>query len=247
MSLTCNGFLDGRLSIWQPARGYRAGMDPVMLAAACPAQPGQAVLELGCGVGTAILCLATRVPGLTLTGLELQEDYAALSRRNGAQNDLPLTVLTGDLAAPPAALRAARFDQVMMNPPYFTPGTPGPDTGRATARQDGTALAVWIDAGLRRLLPGGTLTLIQRVDRLPEVLAALTPRAGAIRLRPLASRPGVEAARFVLTAIKGRRDGLRLLAPFTIHAGAGHPGDGGDDYTPQARAILRDGAALPMG
>lgn len=246
MSLTRNGFLDGRLSIWQSARGYRAGMDPVLLAAACPAQPGQSVLELGCGVGTAILCLATRIPGLSLTGLELQEDYAALARRNADTAGVALTVLTGDLAAPPAALRAARFDQVLMNPPYFTPGTPGPDPGRATARQDGAALATWVDAGLRRLRPGGALTLIQRSDRLPEVLAALTPRAGAICLRPLASRPGVEAARFVLTAIKGRRDGLRLLAPLTVHAGAAHMGDGTEDYTPEARAILRDGAALPM-
>ena len=49
--LTCDDFLGGRLSIWQPRDGYRAGVDPVLLAASVPARAGQSVLELGCGTG----------------------------------------------------------------------------------------------------------------------------------------------------------------------------------------------------
>lgn len=76
--LTQDRFLDGRLLVAQPRRGYRAAMDPVLLAAACPARPGQAVLELGCGAGVASLCLGWRVPDLRLAGLELQPAYARL-------------------------------------------------------------------------------------------------------------------------------------------------------------------------
>ena len=54
---TDNAFLGGRVQLLQPRRGYRAGVDPVLLAAAVAARPGEAVLELGCGVGTALLCL----------------------------------------------------------------------------------------------------------------------------------------------------------------------------------------------
>ncbi|WP_371823316.1 hypothetical protein [Paracoccus sp. Z118] len=46
-------FLGGRLRLTQLAIGYRAGTDAVMLAAACPAEPGQSVLELGCGAAAA--------------------------------------------------------------------------------------------------------------------------------------------------------------------------------------------------
>ena len=52
--LTQDRFLDGRLTVSQPRKGYRAAMDPVLLAAACPARPGQSVLELGCGAGVVV-------------------------------------------------------------------------------------------------------------------------------------------------------------------------------------------------
>jgi len=44
--LTRDEFLGGRLGILQPKKGYRAGVDPVLLAASVPARAGQSVLEL---------------------------------------------------------------------------------------------------------------------------------------------------------------------------------------------------------
>ena len=91
-ALTDDKFLMGRLRLLQPAQGYRAATDPVLLAAACPASAGQSVLDLGCGAGAAALCLAARVPGLALAGLELQPGYADLARRNAARNGIAMQV-----------------------------------------------------------------------------------------------------------------------------------------------------------
>lgn len=242
-----DGFLGGRLRILQPARGYRAGADAVMLAAACPARAGQRVLELGCGAGTAMLCLGLRVPGLALTGLELQPEYAALARRNAGANGVEADVVQGDLAAMPAALRGASFDHVIANPPYFIGGTTAPDPGRGRARHEDTPLPLWIDAALRRLHPGGTLTLIQRADRLAVILLALEGRAGSITILPLVARAGREAGRVIVLARKGGRGPLRLLSPFIIHAKTSHSADA-EDLTPAAQAVLREAAALwPAG
>lgn len=240
-----DGFLGGRLRFAQPARGYRAGADAVMLAAACPARAGESALELGCGAGVALLCLGARVPDLRLSGLELQSDYAVLARQNAAANGIEAQIHQGDLAQMPAALRAQGFDQVIANPPYFLGGSVAPEAGRGTARHEATPLEDWIRAGLRRLRPGGWLTLIQRADRLAAILAALAPGAGAITILPVAARAGAPAGRVILTARKGARGPLRLLSPFVMHAKSSHSADG-EDLTPLAQDVLRQGAALNL-
>jgi tRNA1(Val) A37 N6-methylase TrmN6 len=244
-ALTEDALLGGRVRLFQPRRGYRAATDPVLLAAACPARPGDRVLDLGCGAGAAALCLAARVAGLELHGLELQPAYAALARRNAASAGLAIVVHEGDVAAPPPALRALSFDHVVANPPFFCAAAPpAPDSGRDRARREaGADLGVWIDAALRRLRQGGTLTLIHRVERLPEILAASAGRAGAVAVLPLAPRAGRDATRAIVRAVKDNRAPFRLAAPLALHDGPAHVRDG-DDFTEAARAVLRDGAPL---
>ncbi|MDO5605273.1 MAG: methyltransferase [Paracoccus sp. (in: a-proteobacteria)] len=239
-------FLGRRLRIEQRSRGYLAGADAVMLAAACSARPGQQVLELGCGAGVALLCLGARVPGLALTGIERSAGDAALARSNAARNAITAEVLTGDLGAPPEALRARTFDHVIMNPPYFPAGTPSPDAGRAGARHEDTPLDGWLDAGLRRLRPGGWLVVIHLAARLDGVLAGLTGRAGDIAILPVIAREGRDAGRILITARKGSRGPLRLRAPFVMHEGTRHRDDGGADLSLAATAVLRDGAPIML-
>lgn len=236
-------FLNGRLRILQPARGFRSGPDAVMLAAACRAKAFETVLELGCGAGVASLCLGWRVPNVILTGLEQQNDYAELARKNAVLNDVSLHVIPGNLASMPAELRAKNFDHVIMNPPYFLAGTAATDSGRAIARQEISPLHEWIDAALKRLHPNGVLTLIQRADRLPEILTALDRRAGGITVLPITARPGREAGRIILTAQKGARSPFRLLSPFVMHDSLQHLQDG-EDHSPAASAVLRDGRGI---
>lgn len=240
-----DAFLGGRLVLRQPARGYRAGADAVMLAAACPAGAGQRVLELGCGAGVALFCLGARVPGLDLTGLERQGTLADLARHNAGATGIPARIIAADLAEMPAALRAETFDHVLANPPFFAGGTRAPDASRAGARHEDTPLDAWIDAGLRRLKPGGWLTLIHRAGALDRILAGLAGRAGAACVLPVAARGGQDAGRVIVAARKGAGGPLRLRAPFVMHEKPAHDRDA-EDLTPAARAVLRHGAAIDI-
>ena len=241
--LSDDKFLCGRLSLLQPRKGYRAATDPVLLAAACPAEPGQSVLDLGCGAGAATLCLGHRVPGLSLAGLELQPAYADLARRNADRNSIPVEVLEGDLARMPSPLRRD-FDHVIANPPYYPAGgSPSPISSRARAMQVDTPLSAWVEAASRRLRPGGWLTLICGADGLPDVVSTLGPKLGSAAVLPLAAREGRAALRVIVQARKGGRAPFRLLAPFVIHEGPAHDGDR-EGYTAAANAVLRDGADL---
>jgi len=243
--LSKDGFLGGKLTIHQPKQGYRAATDPVFLAASVNAKHGQSVLELGCGAGVASLCLATRVPGLDLTGVELQPDYADLAMRNARDNGLDFSVTCADLADLPPELTARGFDHVLANPPFFEPGagTPATDVGKETALREDTPLTVWFDTAIRRLNPRGNLWIIHLASRLPQVLACLDARVGSVTVKPLAPRIGKPAGRVIVRAQKGAKGGFSLCAPLIVHQGAQHEKDG-ESYTGDVAVILRKGAAL---
>lgn len=243
-ALSDDRLLDGRLRLRQPRQGYRVAIDPVLLAAFVPAAAGDEVLDVGCGTGAAALCLASRVPGCAILGLELSVEAAAIARLNAAANGFAerITVHAGDIGDPPQTLRRS-FDQVMSNPPYLPAmqGTLPPDRAKARAHVESCELMEWISACLRRLRPGGWLTLVQRADRLPELLAAVVGRAGDATVLPLWPRADAPAARRVLLRARKGSRGPAVLAQGLVL----HEADGG--YTAEAEAVLRHGAAIGIG
>jgi len=240
-------FLGGALTLWQPRQGYRAGIDPVLLAASVAARAGQSVLDLGCGAGAAALCLGQRVSGLRLTGVERHAGYAALAERNGTDAGQRFEVWNADLAELPRQVKAVSFDHVIANPPYFdrSTGTAAPDEHREVALGEDTGLETWIHVAAKRLKPWGYAHIILKADRLGDALAAITPRLGSIEIIPLAPRGGRAAELVILRARKEGRAKLQLKAPVLLHIGDSHPGDK-DHYTPQIAVVLRRGAALTI-
>ena len=209
--LTHDAFLGGLLHLWQPRKGYRAGVDPVLLAATIPAVSGQRVLELGCGVGAAILCLGARVQGLSLTGIEREEIYATLAARNG---EGALEVVQADIAALPLTLRQRQFDHVLANPPYWRreASIAAGDPMREAALGEETPLALWVETAAKRLAPKGLLHIIHRAERLPDILAALPHDMGGIEVLPIAARQGRAAERVIVRARKSGRADFRIAA-----------------------------------
>lgn len=239
--LTHDAFLGGKVHLWQPRKGYRAGVDPVLLAATVPALPGQRVLELGCGVGAASLCLGARIGGLHLTGVEIQPAYAELARRNSADFE----VVVADLADMPLRLRERQFDHVLANPPYFDreASVAAKNLGRETALGEQTSLETWVKTASRRLAPKGQAHFIHRAERLPDLIRALPKDMGSIEVLPIAPRVGRLAELIILRARKSGRGAFRLNPPLVMHQGSVHISDG-DSFVPEVSAVLRDGAAL---
>lgn len=244
--LTCDAFLDGRLQVLQPKKGFRAATDAVLVAAATPARPGDHVLDMGCGVGVISLCLAARVAALRLVGLEIQPEYAAFARRNAVKNGANLVVHEGDVAAPPDEIRQKTFDHVVSNPPFFSDAskTAPRDSGRQLAHLGtGLDLKTWVRACLRRVRPKGTITLIERTEAVPHILSVLAPSCGDISVLPIASRTKLAPGRVIISACNGTRGPFVLRPALVMHEGDRHTADG-DHHTAAAAAVLRHGAAL---
>lgn len=245
---TLDEFLGGRIVLEQPKQGYRAGIDPVLLAASVDAKEGQSVLELGCGAGAASLCLAARVPNLTLCGVEIQSEYAELCRSNALRNGIDMQVVMSDFMHLPADWNDQSFDHVIANPPYFdrTASTSSPNLGRDTAMGVQTALTDWINIMSKRVKPKGYITLIHRADALAAILTALPGYMASVEVRPIYARASRDARLILVRARKNGRAALRLCAPLVLHDGDQHTEDK-DSYSPQVSKILRHGDALGWG
>ncbi len=235
---TSDRLLGGRLTLRQPARGYRVAIDTILLAAAVPARAGDLAVELGAGVGGASLALARRVDGVRIVALERDPVLVGALAENAAANGLDRAVhgVLADVAAPP--LRPGRADLVFANPPYTAAaaGTaPRAGLGRRARREGEATLADWLAQARRLVRPGGDLVLVHRADRLGEIVNALAPQP--LHLLPLWSRAGRPAKRVLVRARIGRRGGVRLLAGLVLHDAQGH-------FTGEAEAVLRDAAGL---
>jgi tRNA1(Val) A37 N6-methylase TrmN6 len=246
---TDDAFLGGALQILQPLSGYRAGLDAVMLAAAVPAEGPAHVLDVGAGVGTAGLCLARRVASASVTLFEREGALARLAAENVSRNGLGerVRVVEGDIGLSAAfaqslGLEPESFDHVIANPPFHDAdgGTLAPDPLKAAAHampDDG--IDHWARFMARMAVPGGSAIVIHKAEALSRLLAAFDGRFGGLHVLPLYPRAGAAAHRILVQGRKGSRAPLTLLAGLVLHDDEGA-------FTPQAQAILRGGAALPL-
>lgn len=242
--LTEDRLLGGRVVLRQPADGLRAAIDAVLLAAAVPAEPGEAVLDIGTGTGAAAMCLATRCPGVKVTGIDIQRDLIRLLGDNATLNRLDDRVagVIGDIANPPPRLSPGSFDHIMANPPYLEAGTGTlpPSPGKAMAVGEGSAdLKTWVRFALAMVRNRGTITFVHRADRLDALLGEISGKAGEITLFPFWPGDGRPAKRVIVRARRGIATPTRLLPGMVLHLADGR-------FTAAADAILRDAAALEL-
>lgn len=243
-----SGFLGGRLSLLQPARGHRAGTDAILLAAAAPREFDGRVLDLGAGVGAAGLTIAATRPGATIGLVEKEPDLAALAQENLRLNGFSDRghVYQADLLSPASRRAAGLLDGaaalVVTNPPFYDPGrvrlSPQQDKRRAHAMGEAgpSALAGWIKASLALTEPGGALVLIHRPDVLPAILEALTGRAGEVTILPVQPRQAAPASRVLVRARKGSRAPLVIAPALVLHRDR--------IFTPAVEAMNRGDATI---
>ncbi|KAA2215120.1 tRNA1(Val) (adenine(37)-N6)-methyltransferase [Teichococcus oryzae] len=242
LALTHDRLLKGRVQFRQARHGLRAGLDAVLLAAAIPAQPGDRVLEAGCGSGAVFLCLLARVPDLHVTAVERDPHMAELARQNAALNGWAdrVTVITGDVADRLLLAQEPAFHHAFANPPFWTGGTAPPLDLRAEATHSlqGPDLSLWAGMLARRLRHKGSVTLVLPASRHSDGTAALRGAGcGAVSLKPLWSRTGSPAKRVLVRGRRGSRGPDQLDAGLVLHDETG--------WTEAARQVLENGEALP--
>lgn len=243
LAVTVDAFLGGRISLRQPVEGYRAAIDPVLLAAAVSASHGTRIIDLGCGVGTAGLCLLARLPMIQCAGIDTQAALIDLAIANAAANGLAerYQARCGSILDRQFTADWLGADQVIANPPYLPKGEASlsahPIKALANVESD-AALADWVATAARLVKPGGVVTFIHRADRLPELLTEMRGYLGSLVIQPIQPKIGDPANRVLVRGRKGKNTPAKLLPALILH-------DPDSRYSAAAESILRDGMALP--
>lgn len=246
-----DSFHRGRFFLAQPlGRGHRAGTDAMMLASCVPTDFNGQLADLGAGAGAAALAvlarceqaradLIERSPEMILwaeRSLSLDENAHLRDRAHLLQADVSLSgLLRGQ-----AGLADNHYDFVIMNPPFnLRPDRHSPDDLRREAHvMEPDLLEKWLRTAAAILRPRGMLALISRPQSLDQLIAACHARFGNLELKAIHPRPGADANRILLRAVKGARGNLSIKPPLILH------GVQGNEFTEQAIEINNGLATL---
>ena len=243
LGLTSDDFLGGRLTLNQPAKGYRVTSDSVFLSAALNIKKSDRVLDVGAGTGAILSCLCARKQQLprevTLCGVEMQKELLNLAVQNADEN---IKYFEGNLFTNIEGIEPNSFHQVVSNPPYYDKGsvTASPYQTKALAHgKNMDDLKLWVERCVRLLRPKGHITLVHRADRLDDILTALNDKCGSAIVYPLFSNQGEAANRVIIRAQKGAKGLLSLKSGLIVHKSNG-------DYSEEAENILRHAHELDI-
>lgn len=240
--------ISDHLKIRQSRKGYRFGLDALLLATDLPdfdaglgADDTPVVYELGAGQGAVSLSIAARHPDWRVVAIERQEALFGHLRENIAANALDnAEAVELDLQNHREALSPHCADLVLFNPPYFPQGA-----RRASANAERAGAHIELHGGIDAFIAAacyvlkhrGWLKLILPPFRLLDLIAVL-PKYD---IKPVSMRyfhpdPEQGAYLFEFVLRRGGAPDLEILPPLFIRGEDGY-------YTDEVAARLA-GAAL---
>ncbi len=246
--VTDDAFFDGAIQILQPRKGYRAGIDAVLLAASLDIKEHEKaqVLDAGAGVGVAGLSVAARCPQAFVTLLEKQQVLTEIAQHNIARNRFEdrVHVKMADLLTPAAMSRLKQpyFDHVISNPPFYDADAIRASDNTLKAQSNAMPrgdLKDWIKFMAMATKPGGSATVIHLAERLGELLQFFAPYFGGIQIQILYPRKHETANRILIRGIRGSRAPMQIGPGRILHT---------KDHTfdPQIERVLRKPVAWPI-
>jgi tRNA1Val (adenine37-N6)-methyltransferase len=231
------------LRIIQDAKGFRFGMDAVLLAHFCCARTKDGVLDLGAGNGILPLLIHGLFSPKRLVGVEIQKTLVDMARQSAALNGLGERIAfhVGDYRDAALMRSLGRFTLVVSNPPYH-PVDSG-DLCRGEAERiarfevSSTLLDV-VRAASAALTASGRFCMVHLPKRLCEILQAmqahaLTPKR-LLMVHPSANK---QASLVLIEGVKHAKPGMAVRPPLFVHEAGGH-------FTPAMRALYQGGTAL---
>ncbi len=237
LGLTEDAFFNGIIKVLQHREGYRFSIDAVLLAAFSDPGAEDRIVDLGTGCGIIPLILGYRHPAVSITGIEVQPELAALAAQNVEANGMKdrVTIICGDMKLLSIQAVSGPVDLVISNPPYrkSRSGRVNPHPQRALARHEILATLQDVAAAAARLLGiGGGFAIVYPAERITDLLTNLRSTGIEPKHIQTVHAKDHDPARLVLVSgIKGGRPGATVHEPLVIYQPNG-------TYTETVQAML---------
>lgn len=206
----------------QTENSFKLSTDSVLLADFANINRVRNCLDLGSGAGVLCVILASKNPEVMISGIEIQSEFADLSRENISENNMDgrVKIISADLREFRKLVAAESYDLVVSNPPYFAEnsGYTAPTDHRATAREEKTCTLHDICSAAKWALRwGGNFAMVHRPERLSEIFCAMT-EAGIEpkRLRMVSHRADKAPSLVLIEGKRGGKKGLKIEAPLVL-------------------------------
>lgn len=213
--------MDG-IRLIQKKKGFRYGLDAILLSQFAHVTRHTRAVDLGTGTGIISLLLAQR-GAKAVTALEQNPVMAELATRNVSLNEMEdvVRVVCGDVCRVRDDFAAESAELVVSNPPYRVPetGKIAPLDDVARARHEITAsLADFVRAAQYLVKYRGRFAMIHLPERMVEILSLLHEmNLEPKRLRMVYPNRQLPPSMFMVECVKGgRAGGLSVMPPLIL-------------------------------
>lgn len=209
---------------------FALGTDSVLLSAFTDTSRAKHACDLGCGSGIISIILAWNNPGLSVDGVELQPEPAALAKQNVSLCGLDdrVNIIDGDLRKCREFLTAGAYDLVFSNPPYFAQGRGKPASSKVSSARDerNCTITDLCTAAAYLTRWGGRFSLVHRPERTAELICALCA-AGLEpkRIRFVQHKADSEPNLVLIESRRGGKPSLKVEPPLILAYSDGNPTD----------------------
>ena len=212
-----------QIKIIQKKDGLTFGTDAFLLASFIKPSPKAQAVELGAGTGIISLLLRARERVGSIYAVEIQKDFADITRRNVAINgmDNSINVLCCDARNVTPSDIGGEADVVFSNPPYMKTdsGKRNDHDYKYIARHEVCGdIDSFCKAAFRLLKHGGKFYAVWRPDRLTDIIASMRENRLEPKIMTFVHADNDSIPSMVLiSATKGGASGMRVTAPLMLY------------------------------
>lgn len=211
------------LKIIQKDKGFRFGIDAVLLSDYVKVEKNMKIIDLGTGTGIIPILLSAKTDAYHVTGVEIQPEMAEMARRSVMLNNLQdrITIVEGDFRKSVEMFGHGSFDAVVVNPPYTKAGSGlvNPDDAKAVSRHEiFCTLEDIINASSGLLKHHGRFFMIHRPERLVDIFYTMHGyRLEPKRIRLVHANRKSPASLVLVFGLKNGNSQLTVEAPLYVN------------------------------